>query len=91
MVSSLIIEFILEMERRYNRDKTNRRGEINNGSNHRRVGTGRVPPNSDEHDFSQSYSRYRNNERRNHRNDPNDRLFQPIDSNRNGNNSNETY
>ncbi len=91
MVSSLIIEFILEMERRYNRDKTNRRGETNNGSTHRRVGTGRVRPNSDEHDFSQNHSRYRNYERRNHRNDPNDRHFQPIDSNRNENNSNEIY
>ncbi len=80
------------MERRYNRDKTNRKGETNNGSNHRWIGTRRVRPNSDdEHDFSQSYNRYINYERRNHRNDPNDRLFQPIDSNRNGNNSNENW
>jgi hypothetical protein len=74
------------MERRDKRDKTNRKGETNNGSNHRRVGTGRVRPNSDnERDFSQSYSRYRNYERTNHRNQPNDKRLQPINSNSNEN------
>ncbi len=81
-----IIEFILEMDRRHKRDETNRKGEFNNGSNHRPVGTARVRPNSDnEHHFSQSYSRNRNNERTNHRNEPNDRRFQPNDSKSNEN------
>ncbi len=67
------------MDKRRNRDQT-----------YRRVGTGRMRPNSGNgFDLTQSYGRNRNHERRNNRNEPNDRGFQPIDSNRNGNNSNE--